>query len=157
METRISSKHRWSSWLWRGLNTAEVPGSIPGWCIFLIVYWICSLCSFFWLLYHNKCTGMLHPVSRGFAYLMWYIYSSSKQGRSGASTLGNWNVLRFFVILWVSLSLYWCSTSESYWTVNKSELNFAFVRVVVMESEIIKLILYVEHLILNMRMNHIFD
>ena len=24
---------RWSSWLWRGFNTAEVPGSIPGLCI----------------------------------------------------------------------------------------------------------------------------
>ena len=28
------SMHRWSSWLWRGLNTAEVVGSIPIQCIF---------------------------------------------------------------------------------------------------------------------------
>ena len=28
----VSTEQRWSSWLWRGLNTAEVPGSIPGLC-----------------------------------------------------------------------------------------------------------------------------
>lgn len=27
---------RWSSWLWRGLNTAEVPGSIPSLCTLLL-------------------------------------------------------------------------------------------------------------------------
>ena len=26
----------WSSWLWRGFNTAEVPGSIPGPCTVFI-------------------------------------------------------------------------------------------------------------------------
>lgn len=29
---------RWSSWLWRGLNTAEVPGSIPGFSIVLLLF-----------------------------------------------------------------------------------------------------------------------
>ena len=36
---------RWSSWLWRGFNTAEVLGSIPSLCIILLPFCFFSLAT----------------------------------------------------------------------------------------------------------------